>query len=95
MEENKDKAKSVILELGEDNKVISNVGSYEFRIANLSKTTCSVCNTNKVRLVKDSSKKVTRKYYEDDKGRPWNGRRCPDCVRSKAKEHMRQKRVKV
>jgi|CXWL01.1.fsa_nt_gi hypothetical protein len=69
------------------------VGSEDFKLANLPKTTCSVCHENKVRLRKKTPKKVSRQYYENELGQAWNGRRCADCVQTKAREHMRSKRA--
>ncbi len=68
------------------------VGSEEFRLEGLPKTTCSGCQNNKVRLARKTPRKSTRKYYEDEQGNPWNGMRCPSCVKLKAREHMKIKR---
>lgn len=73
----------------------SAVGSEEFRLEGLPKTTCSICNENKVRLRKKTPKKSSRQYYEDELGGAWVGRSCPACNRLKAREHMRQKRAKI
>jgi hypothetical protein len=70
----------------------SAVGSEKFRLEGLPKTTCSVCNENKVRLRKKTPKKVSRQYYENEIGEAWNGRRCPSCNQAKAREAMRKKR---
>jgi len=70
------------------------LGSDAFKTENLPRTTCSKCHENKVRIPKKTPKKSTRKFYEDEGGRPWNGLSCADCTRLKAKEHMREKRAK-
>lgn len=75
-----------------NNQALNEAGSEEFKLEGLPKTTCSACQENKVRMRKKTPKKSSRIYYEDELGRPWNGKKCADCVRKKAREHMRSKR---
>jgi len=76
-------------------EVKNEVGSEAFRISGLPKTTCSICNTNKVRLKKNTPKKSSRQYYENEIGQAWSGLKCPTCFQGIAREHMRKKRNKI
>lgn len=69
------------------------VGSVEFKVAGLPKTTCSICQENKVRLRKKTPKKATRQYYENELGEAWCGSKCPQCFQKESRELMRKKRA--
>lgn len=58
----------------------------------LPKTTCSVCNNIAVRIQTGISPNKRRKYYSDEHGRAWRGRKCPVCACRDHTEYMRQRR---
>ena len=59
-----------------------------------SNVTCSICNETKQRTQVGMSPNRSRKYYADENGRKWKGKKCPDCLTGEYREHMRQYRKK-
>lgn len=42
---------------------------------------CSKCGEVKERIPVGKSPNGSRKYYEDETGRKWKGKVCPDCLK--------------
>jgi hypothetical protein len=51
-------------------------------------TTCSHCNQNRTRVFKVRTPSGVKRY-QDDKGRWWRGKKCPDCVKVEHRNYMR------
>lgn len=56
-------------------------------------TTCKMCNESKERIESGKSTNGTRKYYVDENGDSWMGRKCPDCAKKYNRKRMRLKRA--
>lgn len=55
---------------------------------------CKVCNQLKVRILVGRYD-IKNKKYQDEHGKLWSGRTCPECHREKMRLHMMRKRVGV
>lgn len=58
------------------------------------KVTCSKCQNIKQRRSCGESPNGRRRYYQDEKGRAWRGKTCPDCATKEHTEYMRKYRQK-
>ena len=54
-------------------------------------STCSVCNTNKIRKFVKKLKCGVR-WYVNENNRRWRGKKCPDCAYKEHLDYMRKKR---
>jgi hypothetical protein len=57
----------------------------------MSLTTCSVCHKNCERIHFATSPSGVKRY-QDDKGRKWKGKKCPDCLRIEHTLYMQELR---
>lgn len=54
--------------------------------------TCSKCNKSKRRRKIGKSPNGKRYYYQDDNGKAWRGKVCPECSKKAHTKYMREKR---
>ena len=55
---------------------------------------CSSCFGFKWRKQIGESPNGRRKYYQDEAGKAWRGKSCPDCAKKQHTEYMRKYRSK-
>lgn len=60
----------------------------------MNRTTCSICNSNKLREVIGKHPSGV-KIYRDQDDRRWKGRKCPDCLKQEHKQYMREVRGSI
>lgn len=54
---------------------------------------CRECNESYVKIFKGTSPNGKKKYYVDEHGKHWRGKKCPKCSRAEHAGYMAKKRA--
>lgn len=65
----------------------------DYRVDGFDYIECSKCGNYSWRKGVGTSPNRRRKYYENEKGQAWRGKRCPDCSRKDHTSYMKTRRA--